>query len=366
MNEKSEKKNHGQIVKDDEVDLIELAKVIWSKRIFIIKVTAVFAAFGLLIAFTSKVEYEASCKLMPESQEGMKSNLGGLSGLAGLAGIDLGLGVTGSLTPELYPEIVKSIPFQLDLIHQPVRFEKIDSTISSYNYFKELDRPSLFGWIEEYSIGLPVKIKGLFVDGEKNSSRNHDELITLTKEDWELIEEYKDRVNVSVSKESGIITVSVIMPDPYAAAKVTHLLVKKLTKEVTNYKIEKAMVNLEFIQDRYGEIEVEYEEKQRVLATFTDRNKNITSSLVQNEYQRLQNEMNIAFEVYKGLATQLEQAKIKVKEETPVFTVLEPVTVPIEKSKPRRMILIAVFTFLGYIISSLFILSTHFHTKRLQ
>ena len=351
MSEKTENKKHSQIVKDDEIDLIELAKVIWSKRIFIIKLTTVFVALGLLIAFTSKVEYEASCKLMPESQEGMKSNLSGLSGLAGLAGIDLGLGISGSLTPELYPEIVKSVSFQLDLIHQPVRFEKLDTTISSYYYFKEVDRPSLFGWIEEYSIGLPGKIKSMFLNDVENLPPSHDELITLTKEDWELIEEYKDRVNVSVSKESGIITVSVIMPDPYAAAKVTHLLVKKLTKEVTNYKIEKAMVNLEFIQDRYGEIEVEYEEKQRVLATFTDRNKNITSSLVQNEYQRLQNEMNIAFEVYKGLATQLEQAKIKVKEETPVFTILEPVKVPVEKSKPKRAIFMIISCLLGLIFS---------------
>lgn len=356
MNEKSENKKHSLIVKGDEIDLIELVKVIWSKRIFIIKVTSVFAVLGVLIAFTSKVEYEASCKLMPESQEGMKSNFGGLSSLAGLAGIDLGLGTTGSLTPELYPEIVKSIPFQLDLIHQPVSFEKLDTIISSYYYFKEVERPSLFGWIEEYSFGLPGKIKGLFVDAEKNSSRNKDELIYLTKEDWELIEEYKDRVNVSVSKETGVITISTEMPDPYAAAKVTDILVKKLSEEIANYKTGKARVNLEFIHDRYREVESEYEEKQKILARFTDRNKNITSSLIQIEFQRLQNEMNIAFEVYKGLATQLEQAKIKVKEETPVFTVLEPVKVPVEKSKPKKILIIVLFVIFGIFISTIGVL----------
>lgn len=342
------KNQKNRVIQEDEIDLVELAKIIWSKRIFILKVTAVFVVLGLLIAFTSKVEYEASCKLMPESQEGARNNLGGLSGLAGLAGIDLGLGGTGSLTPELYPEIVKSIPFQLDLIHQPVRFEKIDSTISSYYYFKEVDRPSLFGWIEEFTIGLPGKIKGLFfVSSDVTSALNQGELISLTKDDWELIEEYKNRVNVSVSKETGVITISMEMPDPYAAAKGTDILVKKLTEEVKNYKSEKAMVNLEFMLDLYREAKAEYEEKQRVLARFTDGNKNITSSIVQNEYQRLQNEMNIAFEVYKGLATQLEQAKIKVKEETPVFTVLEPVKIPVEKSSPKRKLIVFISGFLG-------------------
>jgi hypothetical protein len=41
------------------------------------------------------------------------------------------------------------------------------------------------------------------------------------------------------------------------------------------------------------------------------RNRNVVTSLAQAESQRLQNEYNLAFEVYKGLATQLEQAKIK-------------------------------------------------------
>ena len=341
-----------KIVQEDEIDLVELAKVLWSKRRFILKVTAIFMALGLLIAFTSKVEYEASCKLMPESQEGVKGNLGGLGGLAGLAGIDLGLGATGSLTPELYPEIVKSVPFQLELIHTPVRFEKLDSMLSSYTYFTEIDGPSLFGFIAGYTIGLPGKIKGLFTAREiETPPSKQGDLIRLSKGDSKLLEKYKNRINVSVDTKTGIITIATEMPDPYAAAKVTDLVVKKLTSEVTNYKVEKARVNLEFIRERYLEAEKEYGVKQKQLARFTDRNRNLTSSLVQTEYQRLQNEMNIAFEVYKGLATQLEQAKIKVKEETPVFTVLEPVKVPVEKSRPKRAFILLVCSFIGGLLS---------------
>ncbi len=341
-----------KVIQEDEIDLLELAKVLWSKRRFILKVTGIFAALGLLIAFTSKVEYEASCKLMPESQEGVKGNLGGLGGLAGLAGIDLGsMSGSGSLTPQLYPEIVKSVPFQLELIHTPVRFEKLDSLLSSYNYFTEIDGLSPFGFLAEYTIGLPGKFKELFTAEEAVPASLPDDLIRLTKDDWKLLEKYRDRINVSVDTKTGIITLTTEMPDAYAAARVTDLVVKKLTGEVTNYKVEKARVNLEFIRERYTEAEKEYEGKQKQVARFTDRNKNITSSLVQTEYQRLQNEMNIAFEVYKGLATQLEQAKIKVKEETPVFTVLEPVKVPVEKSKPKRGLILISLCFVGVLIS---------------
>jgi LPS O-antigen subunit length determinant protein (WzzB/FepE family) len=79
--EQVQKPLQNPIIKDDEIDLIEVAKTIWAGRKLILKVTAVFLVIGLVIAFGSKVEYEASCKLMPETQEGMKSNLGGLGSL---------------------------------------------------------------------------------------------------------------------------------------------------------------------------------------------------------------------------------------------------------------------------------------------
>ncbi|XOV92294.1 MAG: Wzz/FepE/Etk N-terminal domain-containing protein [Bacteroidota bacterium] len=342
-----------KIVKDDEIDLLELAKVIWSKRRFILKVTGIFVVLGLIIAFTSKDEYQASCKLMPESQEGMKGNLGGLGGLAGLAGIDLGLGVEGSLTPDLYPEIVKSVPFQLDLIHTPVYFESQDSIMSSYAYLTKYDGQSLLNFIAEYTLGLPRKIKNLLTPIKKKNTFNSDNLIELTKDEWEFLEEYKDRINLVVNNQNGVIEVTVELPDPYAAAVVTSILVENLTDQITKYKIEKAKINLDFIIERYNEAKTEYELKQNRVAQFADKNQNLTSSMIQTEYQRLQNDMNIAFEVYKGLRTQLEQAKIAVKEETPVFTILEPVRVPVEKTSPKTVLIFFLSFIIGIIASSI-------------
>ncbi|MEM0941263.1 MAG: Wzz/FepE/Etk N-terminal domain-containing protein [Bacteroidota bacterium] len=341
-----------QVIKEDEIDLIELVKVIWSKRRFILKVTGFFFILGLIIAFTSKVEYKASCKLLPESQEGSVPDLGGLGGLAGLAGFDLsgGFGSSEALSPELYPEIVNSAPFLENLINVPIYFEKIDTTISSFYYLKEMDQPSLFGLIAEYTIGLPWQIKSLFNSTKEIELKDYD-LVRFSEEDWKMIELYKDRLSVSVDSKTSLISISAEMPDPVAAAKVTDLLVRELTESVTNYKIEKSQINLTFIMERFEEAKDEYEEKQEQLARFTDRNRNVSNPIIQTEYERLQNELNITFEVYKGLATQLEQAKIKVKEETPVFTVLEPVRVPEDKSKPKRgLILLFVFS-LGIIMS---------------
>ncbi len=51
--------------------------------------------------------------------------------------------------------------------------------------------------------------------------------------------------------------------------------------------------------------------------------------------------------MYSELAKQREQANIQVKEDTPIFTIVEPVTVPSEHSKPQRGLILIAFIFLG-------------------
>ncbi len=347
------------MIENDEIDLIEVAKTIWAGRKLIIKITAAFFVIGLVIAFGSKVEYEASCTLLPESQEGMKSNLGGLGSLAGLAGINLDMGSQGVLTPELYPQIAKSTPFLLHVLHKPVFFAKQDTLISSYQFFKEIEKPSLLGIIMEYTIGLPFKLKAMLSTEKQQIALGSEEpsaILHLSKEDNEIINSFAERISVSADKKSGIITLTTQMPDAVAAADLAQLSINQLTDYIISYKVSKAQENYDFIKARYDETKNEFENSQVKLAAFTDRNRNFATSLAQAEMQRLQNEYNINFEVFKGLATQMEQAKIKVKEQTPVFTVLEPVKVPVDKSKPNKMLIILSSTFLGALSGLVFIL----------
>ncbi|MEO9483340.1 MAG: Wzz/FepE/Etk N-terminal domain-containing protein [Ekhidna sp.] len=336
-----------------EIDLKDLARDIWLNRLFIVKISAFFFVFGLVIAFTAKIEYIASCKLMPENQEGVSSDLGGLGGLAGLAGINLNMAKSGSLPPELYPEIVKSSPFLQNLINTSLYFERIDTTITSFDYFKN-ERPSFLGLLSEYTIGLPGKLKNVFSSAKMEAQDSYS-MMRFSKEEWNIIQGYADRLNVSVDPKTTIIRVSTQMPDPVAAAQLANILVLNLTNDITKYRVEKEENNLLFISERFADSKENYQVKQRDLARFIDRNRNISNSIVKTEYERLQNEMNISFEVYKGLATQLEQARIKVKEKTPVFTILEPVKIPVERSSPNRKLLILSITFLGVIVSTLYI-----------
>jgi uncharacterized protein involved in exopolysaccharide biosynthesis len=326
-------------VLEDQIDLIQLLKTFWRNKNAIASFIIVSVLIGLLIAFTSKTEYNASCKLLPESQNS-SLDFGSLGGLAGLAGFDLSNhGNGGILSPELYPEIVQSTPFINRVLNFPIFFEKNDTTVSSRFYFEHIDSSTLFEHIAEYTIGLPGKLKSIFASNEATNLNKYD-MIRFSKEDWKLFEDFKDRLAVNVDVKKGTILLSVEMPDPVAAAQLANLMLEELTISVIDYKIERAKINLEFINERFNESRNNYNLKQETLARFTDKNRNLSNSITQIEFERLQNEVDISFDVYKSLASQLEQAKIEVKEDTPIFTILEPVKIPVEKSKPKRVLIL--------------------------
>jgi len=60
----------------------------------------------------------------------------------------------------------------------------------------------------------------------------------------------------------------------------------------------------------------------------------------------------LIYSVYSELAKQLEQAKIQVKQDTPVFTIIEPISVPIKKSKPNRPMILLIWLFLGGVLGT--------------
>ena len=349
------------IVEEDEIDLVEVAKTIWENRRTIYKTMAVFIVLGLIVAFGSKVEYEASCKLLPDAQDTKMPGLGGLGGLAGLAGINLDFGGQGGLSPELYPQIVQSLPFQLEIINKELTFEKKDTVVSSYIYFKELDSPSLLGYLKGYTIGLPGKVRKWISKNEVESKEpvlepTSGKIIRLNKEDTELIENFKDRITTNVDDKTGIISITVGMPDPVAAAELTRRCVELLQVQVINFKINKAKENLQYIKERHKEARNKFETAQEKLASFDDRNINVITARAQSERLRLQNEFNLTFEILKSLSTQLEQAEMKVKEDTPVFSIVEPVKIPVDKSKPKRRVLMIVAIVIGLFTGILIIL----------
>ena len=114
---------------------------------------------------------------------------------------------------------------------------------------------------------------------------------------------------------------------------------------------QSARNNLDFIKRQYEIKKQEFEEIQDSIAIFKDQNLNITSTLYQNQLTRLQSQFTVISTVFQELAGQVEQAKIQVNKDTPIFTIIEPVSVPLERSKPKRAMMIIIGALLGSMFS---------------
>lgn len=156
-------------------------------------------------------------------------------------------------------------------------------------------------------------------------------------------------IDITINDKEGYITISSSMSEPYVAAQVGQRVLELLQKYVTEFKIEKATAQYNFIKGRYDEAKADYETKQLAYARFQDANRSLTTALSQTKATQIRNEYDLANTLFAELSKQLVQAEIKVKEDTPVFTIVEPIQIPVEKSKPKRLSIIVIWTFLGYV-----------------
>jgi LPS O-antigen subunit length determinant protein (WzzB/FepE family) len=335
-------------VNDDEIDLVVLAKTFWAGRRTILLSILVCGILGFFIAIFTSKEFVASTIMVPSASEG-SSKLVGLGGLAAMAGINLGSATGGSdLSPTVYPQIISSLPYQLELMKTPLNFKEITKPVTFFDYYSDpkIQKPNLF---LKYTIGLPgvilKAIKGK--EPEKMITGEEKGPLELTEKQRDVRLIMSELISLEVNPKEGILTLSAKMPEARAAAQLGQRAQELLQQYIIEFKIKKAKANLDFVQQRFDETAQKYEAAQQRLASFSDRNKNVSLATAKTEEQRLSSQYNLIYGIYSELAKQLEQAKIQVKQDTPVFTIIEPISVPTKKSKPNRPIILFIWLFLG-------------------
>jgi len=344
--------NNSSENQEDSIDIIALLQSIWKGKKLILKTVLVFMILGLFIAVFSQNEYTASTTIVPQSSSEKPG--GSIGGLAALAGINLGsVGQQSSISPTLYPQILTNISFQKELLETLITIEGQDNKITYKEYYTNVYSPSVLSSIKKYTIGLPGVLIGLLKSDEisKEESKNNDSLPQITEDDKKLIELLLEQLSMEVNDKDGYIGLSTTMPEARAAAELTQKAQELLEQYVIDFKIEKSSSELDFIKNRYQEKEQEFQKIQQKLALYTDRNQNVNSARAKMELMLLQSEYDLAYGVYSELAKQLETQELKVKEDTPIFTILQPVFVPLEKTGPKRSLILIIYTFLGFVLS---------------
>jgi LPS O-antigen subunit length determinant protein (WzzB/FepE family) len=342
----------------DEIDLLELGRTLWLNKKTIVLITSCFIVLGILVAILLKNEYTAGSTFVPQTSEPNKVG-GSLGGLASLAGINLnGMGGGSEIPPMMYPKIVSSVNFKKNLLKAYLKDRSIDDPITYQYFYDSVYQPGFLTIIGKYTVGLP----GLLISSIKGNNLNDTSivdygLIKVSEKELDHFKRLDKQISIQFNDKEGFVSLHFTMPDPLMAAQMAKFAEELLQKEVIKFKIQNAREQLNFTEERFEEKKIEFELIENKLANFRDRNQNLSSAMVLNQLQKLEADYNFAFNVYTELAKQLEQAKLQVSKETPIFSIIQPVTIPVEKSAPQRPFIVIVFFIVGVLVSFVYILS---------
>lgn len=345
MTENKEYMNAPQHQEEEEmeIDLMEYARKLWAARKLLFKVAGIAAVVGVVIALTTPKQYTVSVTLAPELGNSRRSSsLSSIASMLGVGGMSMGA-ESDALNVTLYPDVVASTPFIIDLMDTPIQTldeEEPDTTLVEY---LKTNKGNLIGTV----MSLPGRAIGtvlsLFMDEEEEEGERIINPFHLTKDEHKSVKRLRSLIAANVDKKTGVTSISVTMQDPLVAAIVTDTLLNKLKEHIISYRISKAEEDCRYYEKLYNESKDNYYKAQKAYAEYLDANKNIVLRSVQIEGERLQNEMNLAYNVYNQMAGQLQLGRTKVQEAKPMFAVVEPASVPLLPSgTSRKMILIGI------------------------
>lgn len=328
------------------IDWMDILRRIIAIRKTLYKAAGVGVVLGIIIALSIPKQYTVTVTLSPE-MGGDKAS----GGLASLASSFLGGGASSNspdaLNATLAPDIVASTPFVLELFNTRVQTldGELDTTLVAY---LDEQKTPWFSYIIK-APGMAIgAIKSIFT--EKVDTVSALNPFQLTEKEATKVEGLRKAIIANVDKKTAMTTITVTLQDPKVTAIVADSVVAKLQQYIIDYRIKKAKEDCSYLEQLYKERQQEYYNAQSKYAHYFDSNRNIALQSVRAEQERLQNDMNLAYQVYSQVAQQLQVARAKIQEEKPVFAIIEPAIVPLLPSSTSRKAIIIGFIFLSIAI----------------
>lgn len=331
------------------IDWMDILRRIIAIRKTLYKAAGVGVVLGIIIALSIPKQYTVTVTLSPE----MGGDKAG-GGLASAASYFLGGAATSNspdaLNATLAPDIVASTPFILELFNTRVQTldNELDTTLVTY---LEEEKSSWFSYIAK-APGMAIgAVKSLFTEEADTASVLNP--FQLTEEEAAKVKGLRRSILAEVDKKTAMTTITVTLQDPKVTAIVADSVVAKLQQYIIDYRIKKAKEDCAYLEQLYKERQQEYYEAQSKYAHYFDSNRNIALQSVRAEQERLQNDMNLAYQVYSQVAQQLQVARAKIQEEKPVFAVVEPASIPLLPSgTSKKVIILGVLFFTILIVGS--------------
>ncbi len=342
---------------EDSIDIISILRKIWSERKLIFKTTLFFFIAGCIISLLSPTVYTSETTFVPQVSDDKTSSVDdGLGSLASLAGINLNRSKNISdsyLSPLLYSKLVESEEFSQSIINEEITNLKGDKSTIKAHILSTKNSFSLnpFNFVKKYTVGLFLN---------NNSEKNNKDVLKnynfLSDEDYNIIISFRKKFKVEVYEKEGYIKVLATDKDAFISTQIVEIVTRNLQSDIIKLRTNKIKERLKYSKEQYELKQQEFDILQKKLAEFIDSNKNISTASFRSQLQKLESEFQLQQNILINLASEYNNNKIKLNKDTPIFSVLNQVSIPNERTSPKRSLMVIIYIFLGLTLSISFIL----------
>lgn len=324
------------------IDLRVVAQKIWKqKKLFCWTLPIAFVLSCIYILSIPRT-YTSETTLAPEMENAMGG--GTLGSIAASFGFDLSeMQTSDAISPLLYPDLMEDNKFIVGLFD--IRVKSIDGEINAtyHDYLKKHQKKAWW----KYPIDW---LKSLMPQDDTKRKSSKTNPYYLSKEEDEIAGSVRNNVTISIDKKTGIISIEVKAQDPLICKTMADSVMARLQDFITDYRTNKARIDVEYYRELTAEAKKEYEKARQLYGSYADANMDIVLESFRAKRDDLENDMQLKFNAYSTMNTQLQAAMAKVQERTPAFTVVKGAAVPVKPAGPKRMLFVAgmlILTFIG-------------------
>ena len=324
-------------------------EILKRKRLFY-KILPITFLLSIIYILCIPRYYVTDTKMAPEIENSMAG--GTLGSIASSFGFDLSdMETSDAITPMLYPDLMEDNGFVTGLF--PIQVKSQDGSINTtyHDYLKKYQKEPWWTRVIYSIISLLPKKE----EGGKGKQGEADPYI-LSKNEDDIAVAIRNNVKLSTDKKTGVITITVKAQDRLVCKTIADSVRGHLQQFISSYRTNKARTDLEYYKNLVAEAKHEYQKARQVYGSYSDANSDLVLESYRSKREDLENEMQLKFNAYSALNNQMQAAKAKVQERTPVFTLIKGAAMPIRPAGPKRMLFVLEMLILAFIGTSLYVM----------
>ena len=333
----------------DAIDLRMVAKKLIAHKKLFFKVLPIVFVVSCLFIISFPRYYYSDTKLAPEMENSAAG--GALSSIASSFGFDLGdMQTSDAITPLLYPDLLEDNGFVARILAVQVQSRDGEIKANYHDYLKTYQKKAWWfipiKWIQSL---LPKKT-------DQGGNPNQYDPYYLSRKENGVLMKARKNIKIDIDKRTGVISIGVKAQDPLVCKTLTDSIKDLLQVFITEYRTNKARTDFDYYKGLVEDAKREYEKARRVYGGTADANTRVAVRSEELKMEDMENDIQLKFNTYTTLNSQLQAAKAKVQERTPAFTVIKGAAVPVKPAGPKRMIFVLIMLILATLATGAYIL----------